>query len=212
MFLVPTASPGYEIQPIHTLGGQVTNATFYTDVRIPDSARIGGVDEGWSVMNVALVYERGVASPASIEQTLARDLAAWATADPAAPTGRGRSTTRSWPSASAGSPSTRRSRKLLGQWVTHEAVQGPASPASRARCASSSTPRPTSATTATRSTSSAPRASWLPARRAHPPAACSSTTFRNAVVATVYGGTSEILRDIIAQRHLGLPRTRRRDK
>jgi alkylation response protein AidB-like acyl-CoA dehydrogenase len=28
------------------------------------------------------------------------------------------------------------------------------------------------------------------------------------VVSTVYGGTSEILRDIIAQRHLGMPRNR----
>ena len=59
MFLVPTDSPGFEIQPIHTLGGERTNTTFYTDVRVPDSARIGEVDEGWSVMRVALVYERG---------------------------------------------------------------------------------------------------------------------------------------------------------
>src|SRR5262249_12426130 len=46
MFLVPTDSAGYEIQPIYTLGGQRTNATFYTDVRVPDAARIGDVDEG----------------------------------------------------------------------------------------------------------------------------------------------------------------------
>jgi alkylation response protein AidB-like acyl-CoA dehydrogenase len=32
--------------------------------------------------------------------------------------------------------------------------------------------------------------------------------FRTAVVGTVYGGASEILRDIIAQRRLGLPRNR----
>ena len=32
--------------------------------------------------------------------------------------------------------------------------------------------------------------------------------FRAAVVTTVYGGASEILRDIITQRHLGLPRNR----
>jgi hypothetical protein len=42
LFLVPTASPGFELRPIHTLGGQVTNATFYSDVQVPDSARIGG--------------------------------------------------------------------------------------------------------------------------------------------------------------------------
>jgi alkylation response protein AidB-like acyl-CoA dehydrogenase len=78
LFLVPTASPGFELRPIRTLGGQVTNATFYSDVRVPDSARVGGVDEGWDVMKVALVYERGVGGVASLEQTVSRDLATWA--------------------------------------------------------------------------------------------------------------------------------------
>lgn len=32
--------------------------------------------------------------------------------------------------------------------------------------------------------------------------------FRAAVVGTIYGGTSEILREIIAERHLRLPRNR----
>jgi hypothetical protein len=32
--------------------------------------------------------------------------------------------------------------------------------------------------------------------------------FRAAVVTTVYGGASEILREIIAERRLGLPRNR----
>jgi alkylation response protein AidB-like acyl-CoA dehydrogenase len=39
---------------------------------------VGGVDAGWSVMKVALVYERGVGGAASLEQTVSRDLAAWA--------------------------------------------------------------------------------------------------------------------------------------
>jgi alkylation response protein AidB-like acyl-CoA dehydrogenase len=43
LFLVPTDSPGFELRPIHTLGGQVTNATFYSGVQVPDSARIGEI-------------------------------------------------------------------------------------------------------------------------------------------------------------------------
>ena len=58
LFLVPTAAEGFDLQPIYTLGGQQTNATFYSGVRVPDSARIGGVDQGWSVMHVALTFER----------------------------------------------------------------------------------------------------------------------------------------------------------
>src|SRR4029079_8800620 len=59
MFLVPTDVPGFELQPIATLGGQRTNFTYYADVRVPDATRIGDVDAGWSVMRVALVHERG---------------------------------------------------------------------------------------------------------------------------------------------------------
>ena len=59
MFLVPLDSPGIEIQPVHTVGGERTNATFYNDVRISDHYRIGEVDGGWDVMTVALTFERG---------------------------------------------------------------------------------------------------------------------------------------------------------
>ena len=34
--------------------------------------------------------------------------------------------------------------------------------------------------------------------------------FRQSVVKTIYGGSSEIMRDLIAQRHLGLPKNRPR--
>jgi alkylation response protein AidB-like acyl-CoA dehydrogenase len=60
MFLVPMDSPGIEVRPIQTLGGQLVNATYLTDVRVPDSARVGDVDGGWQVMTVGLALERGV--------------------------------------------------------------------------------------------------------------------------------------------------------
>ena len=54
MFLVPLDAPGVEIHPVHTMGGERTNATFYTGVRVPDAYRVGEVDGGWDVMTVAL--------------------------------------------------------------------------------------------------------------------------------------------------------------
>jgi alkylation response protein AidB-like acyl-CoA dehydrogenase len=206
MFLVPTGVPGYEIQPIHTLGGQVTNATFYTDVRIPDSARIGEVDQGWSVMNVALLYERGVASPASMEQTLARDLADWA-----------REACRPDGAAVFDDPlvAERIGRiavdeevtRVLGQWVAHQAAKGglPGIEGSMRKLFFSEADQRSYADALDILGAEgvlAPGAVGAPGRGSF------EKGFRAAVVETVYGGTSEILRDIIAQRHLGLPRNR----
>ncbi len=59
MFLVPLDSPGIEIQPIRTVDGDRTNAVYYTDVRVGDKYRIGGVNGGWAVLREALNAEHG---------------------------------------------------------------------------------------------------------------------------------------------------------
>lgn len=60
MFLVPLDTDGVEIQPIRTVDGDRTNIVYYSDVRVPDSYRIGGVNDGWTVMRHALDAEHGV--------------------------------------------------------------------------------------------------------------------------------------------------------
>ena len=57
-FLVPMREGGVEVQPVFTLSGERTNVTFYSDVRVPDSLRVGEVDGGWQVMTVGLTFER----------------------------------------------------------------------------------------------------------------------------------------------------------
>lgn len=57
MFLVPSNTDGFAAQPIWTLSGERTNVTFYTDVRISDEWRIGDVDEGWQVIALSLQDE-----------------------------------------------------------------------------------------------------------------------------------------------------------
>lgn len=59
IFLVPLDGPGIEIQPVHTLGGERTNAVFYDNVFISDDHRLGPVNQGWSVMSAPLEIEHG---------------------------------------------------------------------------------------------------------------------------------------------------------
>ncbi|MDX1873844.1 acyl-CoA dehydrogenase family protein [Mycolicibacterium sp. 120266] len=57
MFLVPCASEGFAAQAVVTLSGERTNITFFSDVRIGDEWRIGDVDGGWRVLSQCLADE-----------------------------------------------------------------------------------------------------------------------------------------------------------
>jgi len=53
-------SPGIEVQPIKTMMGESDiNSTFYDDVRIPLTNVVGGLGNGWSVAMSTLAFERG---------------------------------------------------------------------------------------------------------------------------------------------------------
>ncbi len=65
MFLVPLRHPGVEVQGIATLGGERTNFVYFDDVRIPDSHRLGPVDQGWQVASGALSAEHGMGDQAN---------------------------------------------------------------------------------------------------------------------------------------------------
>ncbi|OBI04021.1 acyl-CoA dehydrogenase, partial [Mycolicibacter heraklionensis] len=58
-FMLPMRQPGVEIRPIHQITGESEfNEVFLTNARVPDANRIGEPGEGWSVLQVALGYER----------------------------------------------------------------------------------------------------------------------------------------------------------
>jgi alkylation response protein AidB-like acyl-CoA dehydrogenase len=78
MFLVPTATAGFEAQAVWTLSGERTNITFYSDLRIGDQWRIGEVDAGWQVLLLALEDEHASGWGPHIERLL-RHTEAWAT-------------------------------------------------------------------------------------------------------------------------------------
>jgi len=59
MFFLDMKSPGVEIKPIKQANGQSEfNEVYFTDVRIPDSQRLGNVNDGWNVSLTTLMNER----------------------------------------------------------------------------------------------------------------------------------------------------------
>jgi alkylation response protein AidB-like acyl-CoA dehydrogenase len=58
-FFLDMKSPGIEIRPIHQMSGaRHFNEVFFTDVRVPDAQRLGAVGQGWRVSITTLMNER----------------------------------------------------------------------------------------------------------------------------------------------------------
>ncbi|MFE3441398.1 acyl-CoA dehydrogenase family protein [Nocardia sp. NPDC059180] len=73
--LIDMTTPGIEVRPlVMTSGEQVQNQVFFDNVRVPKSNVLGRVDEGWSVAKYVLVHERGGAAAPAL-QVMAQDLA-----------------------------------------------------------------------------------------------------------------------------------------
>lgn len=58
-FLVDMRTPGVEVRPLRQISGEAEfNEVLFTDARIPDSMRVGEPGEGWRVTIGALMHER----------------------------------------------------------------------------------------------------------------------------------------------------------
>ncbi len=58
MLNVPAGADGMEIRPIETMGGRETNDVFFTDCTLPQSAVVGGEGEAWMQLMAGLNVER----------------------------------------------------------------------------------------------------------------------------------------------------------
>ena len=59
MFFVDVRSPGIEFRPIRQMTGQSGfNEVFISDLRVPDAQRLGAVNQGWAVAVATLMNER----------------------------------------------------------------------------------------------------------------------------------------------------------
>jgi alkylation response protein AidB-like acyl-CoA dehydrogenase len=198
MFLVPMDTPGVSVEPLWTLGAPGrTNRTFYHDVRVSDSARIGEIDGGWAVMNVALTFERGGGFTAvrALEHAVewARDGGRLDDPDVMARLARVHA---------ANEVSALLS--LRSTWL-HATGALPGVEGSMAKLYSASAFQ---ASTADLVELVGADALLHESEAEAPVDGVLEYQWRKSPVVTIYGGTNEILRTIIAERHLGLPRTR----
>ena len=77
MFLVPTDIEGFSCTPVHTMGVR-TNATYYSDIRLPDKYRVGEVNGGWKLITGQLNVERLSLFTHGQVDSLYQDVCQWA--------------------------------------------------------------------------------------------------------------------------------------
>lgn len=71
--LLDMNTPGIKVDPIITLAGEhELNQVFFDDVRVPKSGRLGEENDGWSVAKYLLEFERSGGSSAGLEAGIAR--------------------------------------------------------------------------------------------------------------------------------------------
>jgi alkylation response protein AidB-like acyl-CoA dehydrogenase len=200
MFIVPLKADGVTIQPVYTFQDERTNITFYDGVKIPDSWRLGAVDGGVKTMSASLELEHS-GGFSKYQHSMLR--AAEALCREISHNGK--------PLIEDGSAQQRLARTLAHVWIseliTHHAqwvatekkpnlAYGP-----MAKMFSSE-----KFLTDARDLLDLTAPHSLSKRKG--PAEEINMYYRHAQGATIYGGSSEIHRSMIAERGLGLPRTR----
>ena len=71
--LADMATPGITVQPIVTLAGEhEVNQVFFDDVRVPRANRLGAENDGWSVAKYLLEFERGGGAAPGLYASLER--------------------------------------------------------------------------------------------------------------------------------------------
>ncbi len=95
-FMVDMHAPGVEVRPLRQITGEAEfNEVYLTDVRIPDADRIGDVGDGWRVSMTTLMNERttigaGVGGPKRGAGSIAEAVYTWEHTDDHSPARRDR--------------------------------------------------------------------------------------------------------------------------
>ncbi|MGE3447522.1 MAG: acyl-CoA dehydrogenase family protein [Microbacteriaceae bacterium] len=208
-FLLDMTLPGVEVRPLRQITGEAEfNEVYMTGVRVPDSARLGPEGEGWRVALTTLMNER-VALP---------DVSSTPGSGPIA---RAVETYRDAAQRGAAGPAQR--DRLMELWVRSEVVRLTGLRAQEMAQRATPGPEGSIGKVAMAETNKAifelimdllgPQAMLIDHYEPVRPALASvhgGADARKAFLRTransIEGGTSEILRNVIAERVLGLPK------
>jgi alkylation response protein AidB-like acyl-CoA dehydrogenase len=81
--LIDMTSPGIQIRPlVMTSGEEVQNQVFFDEVRVPKANVLGEIDDGWTVAKYLLEFERGGGASSPALQVMADEIAAVAAGMP----------------------------------------------------------------------------------------------------------------------------------
>ena len=208
-FILDMHSPGVEVRPLKQMtGSSEFNEVFFTDVRIPDANRVGAVGEGWRCARTTLMNERTTLAGISLDPV---SFLGGTRRDP-------------WRSFLEGVPD--RADPLVRQRLAQLYIEAEVKEITAFRANSARRrgvqPGPEGGVNKVFNAQYNQRRSgfaveangigavaWLPGDRQ---AEARSTTFLRARANTIEGGTSEVLRNQMAERILGLPRDPDADK
>ncbi len=209
-FIADMTASGVEVRPLRQLTGEAEfNEVFFTDVRVPDSARLGEEGHGWAVAQGTLMNERmAIGGSAARESGMVGKLAAlWRERPDLRRPALHDRLMRLWVEAEAYRMASERQRQQLlagrpgpdgsGSKVTYAqlnqdstALELEVLAAEGLRHDDWSLRRPT-------------ESNWLAGGATH--------RYLRTKGNSIEGGTSEILLNVIAERVLGLPREPRTD-
>jgi alkylation response protein AidB-like acyl-CoA dehydrogenase len=202
MFLVPMNLPGIEVQALHTMQEERTNITYYADVRVPDMYRLGPEGGAMQVMAAAMRFEHSGEGYHISHPGLIAAAVAWAHAA----TGIGGRPRIEEPDVRA---------RIANAWVNNEVadllcrravwagVEGIGN-----RSYGPMSKLFTSETYLKDSADLLELAAPDSLIEGHDAAGILEFKHRHSVGTTIYGGTSEVHRSVVAEIALGLPRTR----
>ena len=201
VFLVPLDRPGIEIHPVYTFMDERTNATFYTDVRIEDRYRLGEVNAGAKTLAAALSMEQSGGYYHLTLREMADAVTEWARGrerggrsliedpDVLARLARVYTDSRIAETLSGRSLGT----QLAGE---QDLAYGPAAKVFSTEAF------------ITDSADLLDLAAPESLLRGKEGLGLVEKGYRHSTATTIYGGTNEVLRSMVAERRLGLPRSR----